>query len=97
MKFILGERGSGKSTQLMRECERANGIFVVQGSDQKRFAEDLARRCGLHITVCTEDEVLRNLGRDWNTPIFIDDVQNLLERIYRGYNIVMVASAGELL
>lgn len=81
MKIIFGERGCGKTTELIRLVKENNGILLVRNNDHAKY---LITKCGLTQDQCIpwEDAIdgllLTRMARTRN--VYIDDVDEFFFR-----------------
>ena len=80
MKFIIGSRGSGVTTDLLYEACRFGGVLIVPTFTSKECAKDLIDRLGLaHIDIFTVNEIINGGFRGYkNAKIFVSDVEFVL-------------------
>lgn len=81
MKFIIGSRGSGVTTDLLLEACRYGDVLIVPTSVSRRYAEDLIDSLGLGcIDILTVDNVINGGLRGYkNAKIFVSDVGFVLK------------------
>lgn len=92
MQFILGKRGSGKTTRLVQDCIKEGAILLVKNRDIARNIS--SRNPNLRGKVFSWNEVkgisaLNNISSNQNTRVYIDNIDLFLSDQYK--NIVGVS------
>lgn len=89
MKIIVKERGAGKTTQLLLSAHRHNGYLVVPSRKRAYQVAEMARQMDLDINFpLSFDEFVKGQFHGRNCePLWIDDVDLLLEHLARGTSI----------
>ena len=81
MKFILGDRGSGVTTDLVLEAAKFGCVIVCPSFAQAECAKGMAKRMGVdNVEAVSIQDVIDNnvLSHYPNTKIFISDLKYVL-------------------
>ena len=102
MKYILKSRGLGKTSDLIRLCLANNGILIVPNEVHKHYIQNcLCPKMDIQpnsLNILTvEDFINHNLSFKEDTPIYIDDFQYLIEKLFNTKNITISGTLTELL
>lgn len=102
MKYILKSRGLGKTSDLIELCLAHNGILIVPNETHKHYIQDcLCPKMNIqpdNLNILTvEDFINYNLSFKEDTPIYIDDFQYLIEKLFNTKNITISGTLTELL
>jgi len=102
MKYILKSRGLGKTSDLVRLCSANNGILIVPNEAHKHYIQDcLCHKMNIqpdNLNILTvEDFINYNLSFKEDTPIYIDDFQYLIEKLFNTKDITISATFTEFL
>lgn len=95
MKRIIGTKDSGKTKELMQECQSVNGIFVCQNPDHMRYKANAYGIHGLEIVGYLDfiEEIKEHKEEIFPTsrpiigyknegkPIFVDEISGLVNFI----------------
>lgn len=102
MKYILKSRGLGKTSDLIRLCLAHDGILIVPNEAHKHYIQEcLCPKMNIqsdNLNILTvEDFINYDLSFKEDTPIYIDDFQYLIEKLFNTKNITITASLAEFL
>lgn len=79
IKYIMGGRQSGKSTLLLKECLKQNGIFVVRNEYEKqRILHLLKKPNDLNIITLSKLYNSKGIGMIGNN-IYVDCTNDIIE------------------
>lgn len=95
MRLIYGTRGSGKTTNLIKECAKEKGysLIVCHTIQVALYYQDMAKDMGLEIPLpISMDEFIKGDFRGKNiTSFYIDNADLLLEKLARGVKIEKIS------
>lgn len=86
MKIVLKPKYGGKTTDLIHACAAAYGYMVVQSTERAYEVYCYAKKLGypnFHLPI-TYDELIRGRFGSGASPLFIDDLEELLRELARG-------------
>lgn len=86
MKFILGERGSGVTTDLVLEATKFGGVIICPSFAQANYVVGMSERMGVeNIYVLSIQDVIQNnaLSRYPDAKIFVSDVKYVLGELLK--------------
>ena len=88
MKFILGDRGSGVTTDLVLEAAKFGGVIICPSLAQAEYAKVRAKRMGVdNVEAISIQDVIKNnaLSRYPNAKIFVSDLKYVLWTLLKEY------------
>lgn len=98
MQIVQGNRGTGKTTELIKKCANdPNGILVVANIHQVYYTQHLARNMGLQIMEpITFQQVIDGKAlRGRLVHLYIDNADVFLRQIVNGTSIFAISILGE--
>jgi len=97
MQIILRPRGTGKTTEIIRQCAEKGGYIVCKDLRECKRIEKAAREAGYSIPFpISFDEFLSKPSYGRNIQQFlIDDADLLLQRLARGAVVCVISLTQE--
>jgi len=92
MKIIIGGRGSGKTTELIKMCAKDNGRIICRSKAIANYIMDIAKDMGLKINrpLTYEDFTKHSPMIQGANSLYIDDINMLLETMAGRMNVKAV-------
>lgn len=90
MKKIIGTRGSGKTTKLIKQAAKENSVIMTATNRQAENVRKQADELGLTVPVTSVENIISGSVLESliiKNGIFIDDVELVLTRILSGATI----------
>lgn len=90
MKKIIGTRGSGKTTKLIKQAAKENSVIITATNRQAENVRKQADELGLTVPVTSVENIISGSVLESliiKNGIFIDDVELVLTRILSGATI----------
>ena len=88
MKFILGDRGSGVTTDIVLEAAEFGGMIICPSFAQSEYAKGMAKRMGVDNVeaVSIQDVIKKNVLSHYpNAKIFVSDLKYVLWPLLKEY------------
>lgn len=87
MKILLGERRSGKTTELVKIAAQSKAVIVCFNQQMVQCTKDRAKQLGLEIeTPITFSKLQKGYLMGTNHKVLIDDFDLVLRSIISGYH-----------
>lgn len=100
MKFILGDRGSGVTTDIVLEATKYGGVIICSSFAQANYVAGMSERMGVeNISALSIQDVIKNdaLSHYPDAKIFVSDVKYVLWELLKEHgatgNIETVSSS----
>lgn len=95
MLILTGSRASGKTYNLLRECNNNNGVVLVKDNPQETNMKEYAKALGFkNVKVMTYTEYTRGIKI---SPVYIDSVEDLFQFLFLGKVAAAVTNTAEVI
>lgn len=95
MFILTGSRASGKTYNLLRECNNNNGVVLVRDEAQRHNMNEYAKSLGfLNVMVMTYDQYTKGIKF---SPVYIDSLEDLFKACFLGKVSGVVTNTAEVI
>ena len=95
MFILTGSRASGKTYNLLRECNNNNGVVIVKDKPQKVNINEYAKDLGFeNVKAMTYEEYAQGIKL---SPVYIDSLEDFLYACFLGKVAGVVSNTAEVI